>query len=57
MCIKKYKHMWFFLWSMLKPIINLKTFDEGLSNKKHAQILKSLKELINKSFVYDKGLY
>jgi hypothetical protein len=57
MCIKKYKHMWFFLWSMLKPIINLKTFDEGLSNKKHAQILKSLKELVNKSFVYDKGLY
>jgi hypothetical protein len=35
--------MWPFLWSILKPIINLRTFDEGLSNKKHVQILESLK--------------
>ncbi len=34
-----------FLWSILEPIINLKTFDEGLSNKKDVQILKSLKRL------------
>jgi len=35
--------MWPFLWSILEPIINLKTFDEGLNNKKHIQILESLK--------------
>jgi hypothetical protein len=33
-----------FLWNILEPIINLKTFNEGLSNKKHIQILESLKE-------------
>jgi hypothetical protein len=32
-----------FLLIILQPIINLKTFDEGLSNKKHVQILESLK--------------
>jgi hypothetical protein len=35
--------MWPFLWRILEPIINLRTFDEGLSNKKHVQILESLK--------------
>jgi hypothetical protein len=35
--------MWPFLRSILEPIINLRTFDEGLSNKKHIQILESLK--------------
>jgi hypothetical protein len=38
-----FKHMLFFLQSILNPIINLRTFDEGLSNKKHVQILESLK--------------
>jgi len=33
-----------FLWSILEPIINLKKFDEGLSNKKDVQILKYLKK-------------
>jgi hypothetical protein len=47
--------MWPFLWNILEPIINLKTFDEGLSNK-NVQILESLKGLVNKCFVYDKGL-
>jgi hypothetical protein len=28
---------------MLELIINLKTFDEGLSNKKHIQILEFVK--------------
>jgi hypothetical protein len=55
-CAFKKKHMWPFLWNILEPIINLKTFDEGLSNKKHVQILESLKGLVNKCFVYDKGL-
>jgi hypothetical protein len=43
MCILKNKHMLLFLWSIFKTIINLKTFDEGLNNKKHIQILESLK--------------
>jgi hypothetical protein len=34
---------WPFLWNILEPIINLKTFYEGLNNKKHIQILKFLK--------------
>jgi hypothetical protein len=38
MCNLKYKHMWFFLWIILKPIIDLRTFDGGLSNKKHIHI-------------------
>jgi hypothetical protein len=32
-----------FLWNILEPIINLQTFYEGLNNKKHVQILESLK--------------
>ncbi len=36
--------MWPLLWSILEHIINLKTCDEGLNNKKHVQIFKSLKE-------------
>jgi len=32
-----------FLGSILQAIINLRTFDESLNNKKHSQILKSLK--------------
>jgi hypothetical protein len=36
--------MWPFLWSILELIINLRTFDEGLSNKKHVQILECLKK-------------
>jgi hypothetical protein len=39
-----------------EPILNLRTFDEGLTNKKHVQILESLKDLVNKCFVNDKGL-
>jgi hypothetical protein len=35
--------MWPLLWSILKPIIKLKTIYEGLNNKKHIQILESLK--------------
>jgi hypothetical protein len=31
------------LWNILEPIINLKTFYEGLNNKKHVQTLESLK--------------
>jgi hypothetical protein len=30
--------MWPFLWNILEPIISLKIFDEGLSNKKHVHI-------------------
>jgi uncharacterized membrane protein len=43
MWLFKNKHIFPFLWNILKPITNLKTFDEDLSNKKHIQILKSLK--------------
>jgi hypothetical protein len=32
-----------FIWSILELIINLRTFDEGLSNKKYIQLLESLK--------------
>jgi hypothetical protein len=45
-----------FLWSILEPIINLRTFDEGLNNKKHVQILKSLKGPCQQMLWYDKGL-
>jgi hypothetical protein len=38
------KHMLPFLWSILEPIINLRTFDESLNNKKYVPILKSLKK-------------
>jgi hypothetical protein len=29
------QHMWPFLWSILEPTTNLKTFGGGLNNKKH----------------------
>jgi len=48
--------MWPFLWSKLEPIINLKTFGEYMSNKKHIQNLESLKNPINKCVVYEKEL-
>jgi hypothetical protein len=35
--------MWLFLWNTIEPIINSKIFDDGLNNKKHVQILESLK--------------
>jgi hypothetical protein len=43
-CALLKKHMLPFLWSILEPIINLKTFDENLNNKKHVPILKFLKK-------------
>jgi hypothetical protein len=42
--------MLMFLWNILEPITNLKTFDEGLSNKKHVQILESLKKSCQQTF-------
>jgi hypothetical protein len=47
--------MWPFLWSILEPIINLNTFGEHLSNKKHVQNLEYLKGPCQ-HFVYDNGL-
>jgi len=56
-CAFKKKHMLPFLWSILKPIINLKFFYEGLSNKKHIQILESLKRPCQQVFcVWQKTL-
>jgi len=40
----------------IKANINLKTFDEGLNNKKHIQILESLKGPYQQVFMYEKGL-
>jgi len=42
-CAFKKKHMLPFLGNILEPIINLRIFDESLNNKKHFQILQSLK--------------
>jgi hypothetical protein len=36
--------MWPFLWNILEPILNLRTFGECLNIKKHVQILESLKK-------------
>jgi len=40
---------WPFLWSMLNPTTNLKTFDKGLSNKKHIQILMCVEKYYSTS--------
>jgi hypothetical protein len=40
----------------IKAHINLRTFDEGLNNKKHVQILDSLKGPYQQVFMYDKRL-
>jgi hypothetical protein len=42
--------MLMFIWNILEPITNLKTFDEGFSNKKHVQILESLKRHCQQMF-------
>jgi hypothetical protein len=41
-----------FLMKYIKPIINLKTFNEGLNNKKHVQILKSFKRTLLTSVLH-----
>jgi hypothetical protein len=45
-----------FSWIILEPIINLRTFDKGLNNKKHIQILESLKGPCQQVFMYDNRL-
>jgi len=42
--------MWPFLWNILEPVINLKTFDECLNFKKHVQIFKFLKKPYQQMF-------
>jgi len=49
--------MWTFLWNILEPIINLRTFDEGLSNKKHIHIFLMLCHIYKPNFTNDLKIY
>jgi hypothetical protein len=46
------KHMWPFLWSILKLTIKLKTFGEGLNIEKYNQIFKCVAKHYSTSGFY-----